>query len=257
MAINQVRQRRLSDDIVERLESMILEGTFRAGDRLPAERVLAEQFGVSRPSLREAIQKLAAKGLLISRQGGGNYVANSIGSTFSDPLLHLLENNPEAQHDLLEFRHTLEGACAHYAAQRATALDHQRLTQAFEGLQACYQRNVKVSQEEGAADASFHLAIAEASHNTVLLHTIRGLFELLKHNVVTNIGGMYAQRAETREQLLGQHRELYEAIMQGRAEEAREISHRHISYIQEVLEEAQDEARRLQRAQRRQGAVEG
>ena len=253
MVFDQVRQRRLSDDIVDRLEGMILEGTLTSGQRLPAERVLAEQFGVSRPSLREAIQKLVAKGLLVSRQGGGNYVAQSLGSTFSDPLLHLLESNPEAQRDLLEFRHTLEGSCAYYAALRATEVDHQRLTSAFETLQACYQRNDKVSEEEGAADASFHLAIAEASHNTVLLHTIRGLFDLLKHNVVTNIGGMYAQRTETREQLMSQHRELYDAIMQGRAEEAREISHRHISYVREVLEEAQDEVRRLERAQRRLG----
>lgn len=253
MSFNQVRQRRLSDDIVERLESMILEGTLKAGERLPAERVLAEQFGVSRPSLREAIQKLVAKGLLVSRQGGGNYVAQALGSTFSDPLLHLLEDNPEAQRDLLEFRHTLEGSCAYYAAMRATEVDQQRLTTAFERLQSCYQQTDKVSSEEGAADASFHLAIAEASHNAVLLHTIRGLFDLLKRNVVINIGGMYAQRTETREQLMRQHRELYDAIMQGRAEEARDISHRHISYVQEVLDEAQDEARRLQRSQRRLG----
>ena len=67
MSFGQVKQRRLSDDIVERLEAMILEGTLKAGERLPAERVLAEQFGVSRPSLREAIRKLGAKGLLVSR----------------------------------------------------------------------------------------------------------------------------------------------------------------------------------------------
>lgn len=130
MGFGQIKVRRLSDDIVTKLEGMILEGTLRAGERLPAERVLAEQFGVSRPSLREAIQKLAAKGLLVSRQGGGNYIAESLGSTFSDPLLPLLEDNPEAQRDLLEFRHTLEGACAYYAAQRATEPDRQRLTEA-------------------------------------------------------------------------------------------------------------------------------
>lgn len=90
MEFGQVRQRRLSDDIVAQLEAMILEGTLKSGERLPAERVLAEQFGVSRPSLREAIQKLVAKGLLVSRQGGGNYVTESLGATFSDPLLHLL-----------------------------------------------------------------------------------------------------------------------------------------------------------------------
>ena len=254
MGFDQVRQRRLSDDIVEQLEGMILEGTLKSGERLPAERALAEQFGVSRPSLREAIQKLAAKGLLVSRQGGGNYVVDSLGSTFSDPLLHLLENNPEAQRDLLEFRQTLEASCAYYAALRATEVDRERLTAAFEALQDCYARADEVSRvEEGAADARFHLAIAEASHNAVLLHTIRGLFDLLKRNVVTNIGGMYQQRTETRDMLISQHRDLYLAIIEGRAEQAREVSTRHLLYVQEGLEEVRQEVQRVARAERRKG----
>lgn len=254
MGFDQVRQRRLSDDIVEQLEGMILEGTLKSGERLPAERALAEQFGVSRPSLREAIQKLAAKGLLVSRQGGGNYVVESLGSTFSDPLLHLLENNPEAQRDLLEFRQTLEASCAYYAALRATEVDRERLTAAFEELQDCYTRSDEMSRaEEGAADARFHLAIAEASHNAVLLHTIRGLFDLLKRNVVTNIGGMYQQRTETRDMLINQHRDLYLAIIEGRAEQAREVSTRHLLYVQEVLEEVRQEVQRMARAERRKG----
>ncbi|MDZ5604369.1 FCD domain-containing protein [Pseudomonas sp. RP23018S] len=254
MVFGQVHQRRLSDDIVERLEGMILEGTLISGQRLPAERALAEQFGVSRPSLREAIQKMVAKGLLISRQGGGNYVAEALGSTFSDPLLHLLERNGDAQRDLLEFRHTLEASCAYYAAQRATEPDRARLKAAFEVLQDCYCRVDEVSRaEEGAADARFHLAIAEASHNAVLLHTIRGLFDLLKRNVVTNIGGMYQQRPETRDMLINQHRELYQAIIEGRAQDAREVSSRHILYVQEVLAEAQQQAQRVARAERRSG----
>ncbi|WP_100634068.1 GntR family transcriptional regulator [Pseudomonas qingdaonensis] len=254
MVFNQVRQRRLSDDIVERLKGMILEGTLTAGERLPAERQLAEQFGVSRPSLREAIQKLVAKGMLVSRQGGGNYVALSMGSTFSDPLLQLLENNPEVERDLLEFRHTLEASCAYYAALRATAVDRERLKVAFDALQDCYARADEVSRaEEGAADASFHLAIAEASHNAVLLHTIRGLFDLLKRNVVTNIGGMYKQRSETRDMLIAQHRDLYLAIVEGRAQDAREVSSQHILYVQEVLEEVRQEVQRVARAERRNG----
>lgn len=254
MVFNQVRQRRLSDDIVERLEGMILEGTLTAGERLPPERQLAEQFGVSRPSLREAIQKLVAKGMLVSRQGGGNYVAQSMGSTFSDPLLQLLENNPEVERDLLEFRHTLEASCAYYAALRATAVDRERLKVAFDALQDCYARADEVSRaEEGAADASFHLAIAEASHNAVLLHTIRGLFDLLKRNVVTNIGGMYKQRSETRDMLIAQHRDLYLAIVEGRAQDAREVSSQHILYVQEVLEEVRQEVQRVARAERRNG----
>jgi GntR family transcriptional repressor for pyruvate dehydrogenase complex len=254
MGFGPVQSRRLSDDIVTQLEALILEGSLRAGERLPAERVLAEQFGVSRPSLREAIQKLVAKGLLVSRQGGGNYVAEGLGATFSDPLLHLLENSPEAQRDLLEFRHTLEGSCAFYAAQRATELDLERMGEAFAELQHCYADSAKVTREqEGAADARFHLVIAEASHNAVLLHTIRALFDLLKRNVLTNIGGMYAQRSETREMLMQQHGELYAAISSGQAELARQVSNRHIDYVQEVLAEVGQEAMRNARAQRRNG----
>lgn len=252
MEVGQIQQRRLSDNIVEQLESMMLDGILKPGERLPAERQLAEQFGVSRPSLREAIQKLAARGLLVSRQGGGNYVTESLGSSFSDPLLDLLEGRPEAHRDLLEFRHTLEADCAYYAALRATEVDRQHLREAYEVLQACYAREGGSRAEEGAADARFHLAIAEASHNIILLHTIRGLFDLLKRNVVTNIGGMYAQRSETRDMLMQQHRELYQAIIERRADDAREIASRHIHYVQEVLEEAQEEAQRIARSQRRQ-----
>lgn len=257
-----IRPQRLSDTIVEQLEAMILEGALAAGERLPAERVLAERFGVSRPSLREAIQKLVARGLLTSRQGGGNYVAESLGSSFSDPLLALLEHRPEAHRDLLELRHTLEAACAYYAAQRATDLDLERLTEAYQGLEACYagdggSESGKRSDEqasraaEGVADARFHLAIAECSHNMVLLHTIRGLFDLLKRNVVTNIGGMYALRGETRQMLMQQHEALYRAIVEGRAEDARRCASDHIDYVQGVLAQSREEDQRRARAQRR------
>lgn len=252
MSFAHIQQRRLSDEIVEQLETMILEGVLQAGERLPAERKLAEQFGVSRPSLREAIQKMVAKGLLVSRQGGGNYVNQEVGTTFSDPLLGLLAEKHDAQKDLLEFRHTLEGACAYYAALRATPADHERLAAAFAQLEACYEGSAENCRvEEGLADARFHLAIAEASHNVVLLHTIRGLFDLLRGNVITNIGGMYTQRSETRAMLIEQHRSLYQAIKAGDAEQARQLSNQHIEYVCEVLAEVDEEQLRVQRSERR------
>lgn len=252
MAIGHIAPRRLADTIVEQLETMILEGTLQPGERLPPERVLAEQFGVSRPSLREAVQKLAAKGLLTSRQGGGNFVTENLGSSFSDPLISLLEDRPEAQRDLLEFRRTLEADCAYYAALRATEVDREHLQAAYNDLEACYEKNEERDVEaEGVADARFHLAIAEASHNVILLHTIRTLFNMLKSSVVTNIGGMYAREAETREGLKEQHQRLFRAIMEGRAEDARQIAGTHIQYVQQVLSERSESHRRLERSIRR------
>ena len=252
MSINQIAPKRLADTIVEQLEPMILEGTLKPGQRLPPERTLAEQFGVSRPSLREAVQKLAAKGLLISRQGGGNFVTESLGASFSDPLVQLLENRPEAHRDLLEFRRTLEADCAYYAAQRATEVDKARLTKAWQDLDACYQTPSKENiEQEGAADAGFHLAIAEASHNVVLLHTMRNLFSLLKNNIVTNIGGMYSKEAATRTGLISQHQKLFTAIVEGRAEAARAIAGEHIEFVQKTIEENTESERRRERALRR------
>ena len=108
-----ITQPKLADAIVAELESMILEGSLQPGQKLPPERELAIQFQVSRPSLREAIQRLEARGLLYRRQGGGTYVQNALSKGIADPLFELLSTHPEAQYDLLEFRHALEGICAY------------------------------------------------------------------------------------------------------------------------------------------------
>lgn len=252
MPIKHIAPRRLADTIVEQLETMILEGTLQPGQRLPAERALAEQFGVSRPSLREAVQRLVAKGLLNSRQGGGNFVTENLGTSFSDPLIPLLENCPEAHRDLLEFRRTLEADCAYYAAQRATEVDKEHLARAWQDLDACYQAPSEANiEQEGAADAGFHMAIAEASHNVILLHTMRNLFNLLKSDIVTNIGGMYSKQVKTRQSLIDQHRQLYSAIIEGRAADARAIAAEHIEFVQKTIVEHTESERRRERALRR------
>ena len=104
MAYNKIRQPKLSDVIEQQLEYLILEGTLRPGEKLLPERELAKQFDVSRPSLREAIQRLEAKGLLLRRQGGGTFVQTNLWQSFSDPLAELLADHPESQFDLLETR---------------------------------------------------------------------------------------------------------------------------------------------------------
>ncbi|GHY01989.1 pyruvate dehydrogenase complex repressor [Vibrio cholerae] len=107
MAYQRIRQPKLSDVIEQELERLIVEGTLSPGQQLPPERELAKQFEVSRPSIREAIQRLEAKRLLTRRQGGGTFVSDRIWQSFSDPLLNLLSSHSETQLDLLEARHAL------------------------------------------------------------------------------------------------------------------------------------------------------
>ncbi len=118
---------KLSDSIVAELEQMIVDGTLQPGQKLLPERELAVQFGVSRPSLREAIQRLEAKGLLYRRQGGGTYVKSELNRGLSDPFFELLANHPGSQFDLLEFRHVLEGVAAYYAALRGDENDFAQM----------------------------------------------------------------------------------------------------------------------------------
>lgn len=239
--------RRLSDELMAEFENMILAGVLKAGEKLPPERELAARFQVSRPSIREALQKLAARGLVNTRQGGGTYVSDSMGEAFSDPLTALLERHPDVHGDLLEYRLAIEGASAYYAALRATDEDRDQLSTRYQALLAAHG-SVELA-DEGAADASFHLVIAQSSHNVVLYHTTKGLFDLLRRNVITNIGGLYL-RGDTRDRILEQHTAIYEAIMESKPDSAQQASHQHLRYVQTVLMEMEQEARRLTRLQR-------
>jgi len=247
-----VRQPRLADVIAERLEAMILEGSLKPGHRLPAERELAERFGVSRPSLREAIQKLAARGLLISRHGGGTYVSERLADNYGDPMLEILSRHEEFHLDVLEFRDAMEGITAYHAAMRATPTDKEMLQRRFEALDKSYQDPDQQSDpfREAKADAAFHLAIAEAAHNVLMLHTIRGLFHLLEKSIVGNLAHLF-ERPNARQLLMAQHRALLEAILEGRAEDARALAHEHLEYVKAGLMEMQRAESRAQRAERR------
>lgn len=248
MAYQRVRQPKISDVIVSQIEEMILEGTFKPGQKLPAERELAKQFDVSRPSLREAMQKLVAKGLLVSRQGGGNFVSEDLGGSFTDPLLELFKTHPEAQYDLLEFRHALEGVTAYYAAMRRTAADKEAIQASYDTLQRHYE-NSQFDQEV-KADVDFHLTIAAATHNMVLLHMMRALLSLLRQHIGENLESIYPQ-PNHRQKIHDQHYKLMQAVFSGEAEKAQQAAHDHLTYVEEALLEQGRENTRIERALRR------
>ena len=250
MTYQRVKQPKISDVIMSQLEAMILESSLKPGQQLPPERELAAQFEVSRPSLREALQKLSTRGLIVSRQGGGSFVSENIGSSMVDPLTELFSTHPEAQHDLLEFRHALEGVSAYYAALRCTQVDKERLQACYVALQTAHDE--KLFDQETKADAQFHMAIAEASHNAVLLHTMRSLFTLLHKNIYANLESVYPKR-DTRQRIHNQHRVLLEAIIAEDPEKARNAAHDHLAFIEEAIIEQSKESTRQERAMRRSG----
>ncbi|MEG3135235.1 pyruvate dehydrogenase complex transcriptional repressor PdhR [Rouxiella sp. T17] len=248
MAYSKIRQPKLSDAIEKQLESLILEGTLRPGEKLLPERELAKQFDVSRPSLREAIQRLEGKGLLLRRQGGGTFVQNNLWQSFSDPLAELLSDHPESQFDLLETRHALEGIAAYYAALRGTEEDLQR-------IRDCHLV-IQTAQDSGDLDAEadavmqYQVAVTEATHNMVLLHLLRCMGPMLEKNVRQNFELLYSRREML--PLVSNHRAgIFAAIVAREPEKAREASHRHLAFIEEVLLDLSREHSRRDRSLRR------
>lgn len=245
--MQRIQSRKLSDVITEQLESMIVDGRLLAGQKLPPERELAEKFAVSRPSLREAIQNMEAKGLLYRKQGGGTFVKRKLTSLVSDPLLDLIAQRPETQFDLLEFRHALEGMAAYYAALRGQAEDYQQLEDALKALPG---ENEADKQLEAKALAEFYLIMAQASHNMVLLHVMRSMQSLLEENIRCNLE-MLALNSEVGKEISLQREKIVAAILARNPETARQASNEHLAFIEDTLLNINRQDSRIQRALRR------
>jgi len=244
--MRRVQSRKLSDDIMEQLESMILDGRLLAGQKLLSERTLAEQFAVSRPSVREAIQKLETKDLVERKQGGGTFVKPRLNELITDPLLLILSDKPEMQFDLLEFRHALEGMAAYYAALRGQPEDYQALESALDAL----PDDSTDKSQQAIALVDFYLTMANAAHNMVLQHVMRSLQSMLQDNIQRNLE-VLAKHADAAQNIHRQRRNIVQAILAGDPEQARKASNEHLAYIEDTLLNINRQDMRMQRALRR------
>ncbi|MGB7205260.1 MAG: FCD domain-containing protein [Anderseniella sp.] len=243
-----VQQDRVSQGIVHQIEQLVLEGALRPGDALPAERDLAVQFNVSRPTLREALAQLEASGLLIARQGGGTFIANVMRSIFAEPIIGLFSRHEKATADYLEFRQEMETQAARWAAVRATDADREILTSIMEQMHAAHQDEDPA--EEARLDVELHIAVSDASHNIVMTQTLRSIYNLLQHGVFHNRHLLYGHKGG-REALLLQHKAIYDAVMARDPESAAQAVKAHMSAVAEAWRESDAVSRRSQIADRR------
>jgi GntR family transcriptional repressor for pyruvate dehydrogenase complex len=240
-----ITHRRAADEIIQQLEELMLDGILRGGDKLPGERDLAAQLDVSRPILREALKELEQRGLLISRHGGGTFVANIVGEMFSQPLSALITRHSRAAKDYLEYRRHLEGLSAELAANRATDDDLIRLRAITERMHLAHDE--ARFEDELASDVEFHNAIGEAAHNIVLLHSLRSCYQLLKQDVFINRKLIF-DLPEGHHQVMQQHLDILNAIIARDPHLARAAAEKHIDYIAEATEIARTQFEREQLA---------
>jgi GntR family transcriptional repressor for pyruvate dehydrogenase complex len=240
MPFQRIEAEKLSHSVVRQIEQLILRGILRPGERLPSERELSERLGVSRPSLREAVAELQARGLLATRAGAGIYVADVLGNAFSPALIRLFAAHDEAVVDYIGFRRDLESIAAQRAALHGSDTDLKVIDTIFRKMEAAHSK--RNPADEAELDAEFHLAIIEASHNVIMLHMMRSMFDLLREGVFFNRQIMFKQRT-TRDLLLDHHRAINDALQARDPEAAKRAVVVHLNYVEQSLE-AQRKAER-------------
>ena len=232
MPFHKVQSEKLSQSVVRQIELLILRGILRPGERLPAEREMADRMGVSRPVLRDAVADLEGRGLLAIRPNAGVYVAEVLGSAFSPALVALFSSHEEAVFDYLAFRRDMEGLAAERAARLGSDTDLAVVGAVFHKMEAAHAK--RDPTDEAALDAAFHMAIIEASHNVIMLHMMRSMYDLLQQGVFYNRQVMFRNRI-TRDMLLDQHRAINDGLQARDPVAARAAVEAHLAYVEAAL----------------------
>lgn len=217
-----IKRSRLSDEVANQIKNLIGEGELKPGDRLPPERELIKQFGVSRPSLREALNSLVATGFLEVRQAKRTFVRSVAADRMEDPLSFLIKTDTQKIFDLIEVRKAMEAWGASQAAQRATDEDIKRLESIIDEM----GKAIEEGREWEKEDAEFHLAIAQATHNMVQIHIMSTLYDLLRESVAK----IFTDKTKMRK-LFQQHSRIVNAIKNRSPEKARERTLEHLGYV--------------------------
>ncbi|CAN5244715.1 FCD domain-containing protein [soil metagenome] len=205
---------RLSDRVADALEAEIRAGRLAAGVKLPTEVALAEQFGVSRTVVREAVSRLKSLDLVDSRQGSGMYVREAGFAPLSFDARHAGSQSAVVQ--MVELRRALEAEVAALAAERRDAYDVRRIRQAIANLAAA----VAAGGDGVAEDLAFHRSIADAARNPFLLDTLQYLSQYLT-GVTRLTWANEARRVDFATEVADEHREIVDAIEAGDAARAR------------------------------------
>lgn len=226
MAFVPVRTTRASTDVIAQIRGAILSGAYRPGDRLPTEREMARQFGVSRVTIRDALRALEASGLVQIRVGGhgGPYVAELTSAALSESLSNHFQLNGTTFAELAEARLALETTAARLAAERATADDLSAMRAALD--------------EEGDSalrSVDFHTALVMSAHNKALQVMWSATRALLEEAFDT----LHARQPDMAEVARSVHRQLYEAVERQDAELAVRLMREHLYDFAARAEKAQ------------------
>ena len=186
------------EDVRKQIQTLIQDGAFVVGAKLPPERVLATQFKVSRNSVREALRVLAENNVVESRHGDGTYVRSIKDADVLDTLGPMIEKQRLRVRDIFQFRLILEPQIAFLAAQTITSQEIDRLK-----LLIFDQKRKRVlGQTDEDLDVEFHLAVAQATKNAVIVEVLKALTHILRESTVSAFSGHERQTVSLRTHIL-------------------------------------------------------
>lgn len=228
-----VRTKTASSEVSAQIKEMIRQGQLQPGDRLPPERELAEILGVSRTTLREALRSLSAIGMISIRQGEGSFVEHFKLEGILEPLsvLFHLEGDESGIRSFSEVRVILEVETAALAAKRADAEDIRIIDECV----ASMVEEVRNGGVGDIADADFHLALAKASKNPLILRLMETITDLMKHTYQASRKQLFLDQG-TLEEIYNSHSEVAEAIRMKKPQIARQRMKDHLKRVENKME---------------------
>ena len=221
MPLQAVEPQRLYRQIAEQVRSLIVRGEFLPGARLPAERDLAKQMGVSRPSVREALIALEVEGWVEVRTGSGVYVLERPGQANGED--HKVPPTEWGPLELIRARRVIEGEIASLAAAQAKRKHLQAIRAAIESMREDADRNVAPL----AGDRAFHTSIAAACDNVVLLETVQTFWDARRGPLFARLGD-YFETVPSWRMAIAEHESVYDAIAAHDPEAARAAMQAHM-----------------------------
>jgi GntR family transcriptional repressor for pyruvate dehydrogenase complex len=233
------RQNRIFQDVVDQIQSAILDGRLKMGDKLPAERELGDMLGTSRGTLREALRVLEQKGLIEIRLGvGGGAIAKGPGGDqITESLDMLIRSQKVSLHNLAEFREGVEGTVAGLAAQRAKPEDIKLLHQLLEAARRCWETGVDKWRDFVRVDEQMHMTLAQVARNPV--------YALILKTVHDNIHTYYDRFLPCGKDELNENyqdlKQLVEAVVSGQVEKSSELARDHVRRFNRYMEKKKRE----------------
>jgi GntR family transcriptional repressor for pyruvate dehydrogenase complex len=226
-AKRKTKSKKIYEQIARHIKEMIEQGVLAPGDKLPPMTELAKQFGVSRATVREAFSSLVGMGLIDLRHGEGTFVQRiDVQTMVIEPMNAALLLGRSNLRELLEVRRLLEESTVRYACERWT----EEGLQAIEAALLQEKTDKKNLEERVSSDLQFHISIAEACGNNVLYNLMNTLSEALR-----SILRSTHEAAEDPEELMDEHRKIFEAIRRRDAKQAGELILTHLQRTERIV----------------------